>query len=69
MHLVSSTKKPTLTFSVLLFPSRPAGALVLHSLQWCQRHVEVTVRTAPERAQTFTVEILGVLTVRVRGQY
>lgn len=53
---------------MLLFFSRPAGALVLHSLQWSERHVEVTVRTAPESAQTFAEEILGVLKVRVSGQ-
>lgn len=42
--------KKILTFSKLLFPSWPAGALVLHALQWSERHVEVTVRTAPESA-------------------
>lgn len=55
-----------------MFPSRPAGALVLHALQWSEGHVEVTVRTAPESAQTFTVEILGVLKIkeeRVDGNY
>lgn len=34
---------------------------MLHAFQWRQRHVEVTVRAAPEGAQTLTVEILGVL--------
>lgn len=37
-------------FCLLLFSSWPAGGLVLHALQRSQRHVEVTVRTAPERA-------------------
>lgn len=34
---------------------------MLHAFQWRQRHVEVTVRAAPKRAQALTVEILGVL--------
>lgn len=34
---------------------------MLHAFQWCQRHVEVTVRAAPKGAQTLAVEILGVL--------
>lgn len=43
--------KKFLTFlRLLLFSCWPAGGLVLHAFQWSQRHVEVTIRTAPESA-------------------
>lgn len=55
------TVRPLTFVRLLLFSRRPAGGLVLHALQRSQWHVEVTVRTAPEGAQTLAVEILGVL--------
>lgn len=57
-----------LTFLCLLpLSGGPAGSFVMHPLQRSQRHVEVTVRAAPEGPQTLAVEILRILDVVKEG--